>query len=92
MKTQNVRETVEKQLVNDLARLLNCTPDTLPASTPKPIAAKFLGLKNWKTLNVWSTTKRHGIVMLKIGRRTEPTTDWLIGHALSGLSIPEEAA
>lgn len=92
MKTQNVREKIEKQLISDLARLLDCTPDSLPASTPKPIAAKYLGLKNWKTLNVWSSTKRHGIVMLKIGRRTEPTTDWLISHALSGLTISEEVA
>lgn len=88
----NLRENLKTQLKADLARLLDCDPAALPATAPKDIGAKFLRLKNPKTLNVWNCEGSHGIVMLKIGRRTEPTTDWLIDFALSGLSVAGEVA
>ena len=86
----DVRQKFEQRLKADLARLLDCEPDTLPASCDKKIACKFLGLGNPKTLNFWNSTGRHGIVMVKVGKRTEASTDWLISLKLAGLKVPAE--
>ena len=88
----SIRAHHERRLRADLARLAECTAKELPASVSKLIACKFLGLTNPKTLNVWHSTGRHGIVMFKMGHRTEPCTDWLISLKLDGLSIAGEAA
>ena len=77
---------------SDLARLIGCEPDSIPASVSKDIAVKFLGLKNEKTLNVWSSAGRHGIVMIKVGKVTQPSTQWLIDLKLAGIKTAGEAA
>ena len=76
----------------ELATLIGCKPEALPASTSKEIAAKYLGLKNQKTLNVWHSTGRHDIVMVKVGRITQPTIQWLIDLKMAGLTVAREVA
>ena len=80
------------QFTKELARLIGCKPESLPTTTPKIIGAQFLGLKNPKTLNVWHSAGRHGIVMVKIGRITEVSTEWLIDLKTESLSVSQEVA
>ena len=81
-----------EQFTLELAHLIGCQPESLPASVTKDVAATFIGLANKKTLNVWHSTGRHGIVMVKIGRITQPTTEWLINLKVAGLSMAGEVA
>lgn len=85
-------EHYRAQFKAELCNLIGCDENSLPATANKDIAADYLGLKNKKTLNVWHSTGRHGIVMVKVGRNTEPSTDWLIDLKMAGLSIAAEVA
>jgi len=85
-------EQYRSQFKSELANLIGCIPEALPASTTKEIAAQYLGLANKKTLNVWHSAGRHGIVMVKVGRITQPTTQWLIDIKMAGLSVAMEVS
>ena len=92
MTTDDLRADFRRQFAQELADLL-CVPlDKLPTSVPKPEAAKFLGLVNPRTLNVWHCNGRHGIAMLKVGRDTRPMTAWLLDFKAASVSIAEAAA
>ena len=78
--------------VADLARLIGCEPDALPAHATIDVAASFLGLSNSRTLITWKSQGRHGIAVVKIGRTVYPLTDWLLDMKLRGLSIAKDAA
>ena len=86
------KDQYRERFTAELARIICCKPDEMPMATSKENAAKYLGLKNPNTLNVWNVSKRHSIVMLKTGRVTEPTTDWLINFKLSSLEEALNAA
>ena len=86
------REQYFAQFKADLARLIGCDPTEIPATTTKEIACDYLGLANPKTLNVWKSAGRHGCVMVRVGRNSYPSTDWLINLKMAGLSIPQEVA
>lgn len=85
-------DNYRQQFKAELAAQLGTTPDTLPTSTTKAEAAKFLHLKNWRTLNVWHCNGRHGIAMLKVGKDTRPLTSWLLEMKLKSVSIAKEGA
>lgn len=97
MKTATLVVTTEQEqyrslFTDELAREIGCEAEKLPTTTTKEIACKFLGLKNTKTLDVWRCNGRHGIVMVKVGKYSRPSTAWLIELKLSKISIAGQAA
>ena len=88
----NEHDRYRQAFVIDLARLIGCGKDDLPAHTTLDIAASFLGLRNPKTLLTWKSAGRHSIAVVKIGRTVYPLTDWLLDMKLRGLSIAKDAA
>ena len=90
MKFRN-NDYYRSKFTSELANLIGCDSSDLPVSTSKEIAASYLGLVNKNTLNVWHSTGRHGIVMVKVGRNTQPSTDWLVDIKMAGLSIAKGA-
>ena len=92
MTIEEQRETYRQQFARELADLLGTTVEALPSSVSKADAATFLGLKNPRTLNVWASSGRHGIAMLKVGRDTRPMTAWLLDMKAGAVRIAEAAA
>lgn len=91
MSISEQKEAYRAQFSKELANLIGCPPDAIPPTVNKKLACKFLGITNVRTLNVWKCNGRHGIVMLRVGKKTEPTTNWLLDFKLSCLSIAQEA-
>lgn len=86
------QEQYRETFTRELANLIGCQPDKLPTTCTKQIACEYLGLTNHKTLDVWRCNGRHGIVMMKVGKYSRPTTSWMIDLKLSSLSIAGAAA
>ena len=83
------QERYRQNFTTELANIIGCEIEKLPTATSKEIACEYLGLANAKTLDVWHCNGRHGIVMVKVGKYSRPSTEWLINLKLSSLSIAE---
>ena len=85
-------KAVESATRRQLANICNCPADDLPPSLTTEQSLKFFLLENPKTLHVWKSTGRHGLVWLKRGRRSEIATESAIQHRLNSVEIPATAA
>ena len=92
MTDDELRAAIRDDFVAELADLTGTTPETLPTSVEKPIAARFLKLKNPRTFDVWAQHGRHGIAMFRAGHSTQPLTRWLLDHKMRAVRIAKEAA
>lgn len=97
MSNQALRISVEQEhyrtkFTQELIDLVGCDPKKLPTTTSKDIALEYLGLTNKKTLDVWRCNGRHGIVMVRVGKYSRPSTEWMINLKLSSMSIAGVAA
>lgn len=80
-----------EQFTKDLARLIGCSADELPANVPKQLAMQFLHLTSPRTLNDWSSSGKHGIRTVRVGRDVQVMTDWLIDMKVNGVRIPQQS-
>lgn len=82
---------IEAGIRQELSAVCGCTPDNLPVSLSPEQALKFFQIGNPKTLHVWKSTKRHGLVWIKRGQRFEIGSESAVQHRLQSIVIPPEA-
>ena len=74
MTNDDLRAAIRADFAAELAALTDTTPETLPTSVEKSIAAQFLKLKNPRTFDVWRSTVGTGSRCFGAGHSTQPLT------------------